>query len=114
MMHFNDNTGKFEKINSSNKFYSFYNCLQELRLWLGENPMDSAKGIDYFSVFENKKLLRNEITRVIDKYRDSFDTIEITKLERNNKDESINVGIFFQLPNNGASIDVEFNVEPKG
>ncbi|HDZ5057792.1 TPA: hypothetical protein RTG63_001655 [Campylobacter jejuni] len=114
MLHFNGNTGLFEKINSSHKLYSFYNCLQELQLWLGENPMDADKGIDYLAVFENKKLLRNELERVLDSYRDNFDIIEITKLERNNNDESLDVGLFFQLSNNEASINVEFNVEPKG
>lgn len=110
MINFNTSIGKFENIDQSSKYYKLFTCLQELQLWLGENPMDADKGIDYFAVFENRKLLRNELTRVLDNYRNSFSTIDIVSLNKNDDGDTINVELYFQL-NEGSNVSVELSIK---
>ena len=102
MLVFNENTGYFFKVNKNNIYEPFYRCLQELLLWRGENPMDAERGVDYFAVFDNRKLLRNEITMVLDRYRDSFKLIDIVDLRKSEDSETIHITLNFLLPDDTA------------
>lgn len=82
------------------KLRGLHRCLQELQLWQGENPLDSEAGIDYFSVFNRQKFLRNELSRVLDKYSSEFKSAEINKIDLMQDGEIINAEIIFTLSDN--------------
>lgn len=91
---------EFYKIDKTDPLYEFYQCTQELQLWAGENPLDTTQGIDYFAVFNGTQLYEAQLEKVLQKYRASFNSIEIISMDKD--DESINVVLLFVLKDNSS------------
>lgn len=70
-------------------------CLQDLMLWKGESPFDVERGIDWTAILNGSKAIENEIDRVLLDYRQFFDKITISRLEKDK--EKIIVDITFQV-----------------
>lgn len=56
---------------------AIHNCLQELQLWKGENPLKAELGIDYWAVFESRVFLEQEVVRVLERHEQNFSSISI-------------------------------------
>lgn len=56
----------------------FNQCLQELALWVDENPMNITNGIDYKGVREQRVFLTSSIQNITNNYLNYFDTINIS------------------------------------
>lgn len=75
--------------NEKNSFYiekdtqliAYHRFLQELQLWLSENPMKANLGVDYFGVFENRVSLKTKIQEIIDKHSASFKSLTLENSE---------------------------------
>lgn len=91
-MWFVDSKNQFQK-SSDPKVISLESMIQELQLWLGENPMDITNGVDYMGVFENRVFLKSSIENVLQKYRSNYDILEIKDYETNSSNELISVNI---------------------
>lgn len=78
-----------------NKLTSLYNCIQELQLWLGEDPMDVDAGVDFFGIFANQKFIELEIQRVIDKHRNAYVSYAIQNI--NYEEDVLKIDIIFNV-----------------
>ena len=85
---------KFETLKDIN-LKPLYDCIQELQLWKGENPMDVEAGVDYFSIFNNRTFIELELRRVIDKHKIAYSHYEILNI--NFKDEILTANIIFYV-----------------
>lgn len=53
----------------------------ELKLFKGENPLNTSAGIDYLAVFNNEAFLSVEAEQLADKYSQKFDSITFGEFE---------------------------------
>lgn len=67
--------------------------VEELRLFKGENPTDTEKGLDYFAIFNGEKFLQVEMEEVLERHRPNFQSIEAGDIEMDDVNETIKVPI---------------------
>lgn len=91
-MWYQDNEGNFKQTTNA-EIIQLESLFQELQLWKGENPMNIELGIDYSGVFENRVFLTSEIQTIIEKYQNSFQSIELTNIETSSDNEITKVAI---------------------
>lgn len=85
---------------TDNKLTSLYTCIQELQLWLGEDPMDVEAGVDYFSIFLNQKFIELELQRVLDKHRNAYVNYSLENIQY--EDDTLKVSIIFNVSSDQA------------
>lgn len=95
------------------KYFGLHRCIEELLLWKGENPMDIEAGVDYYSVFNKQKFLKNELTFVLDKYSGEFQSTQVESINYDSENETIKAAIIFTLAQN-ESIRVVLNIANRG
>lgn len=88
--------GKFES-STDPEVVTLESMFQELQLWAGENPMNINLGIDYMGVFENRTFLRTELEKVLEKYQDSFESIDVEDFETSDNGEITQVPLKIKL-----------------
>lgn len=72
----------FDKENNSQIVYDEKNrilgdLVQELKLFKGENPIDTDAGVDYFAILQGTKFVQVEINDVLEKHAQNFKSLEI-------------------------------------
>lgn len=87
---------------------SLHKCVQQLALWLGENPMDINDGIDYVGVREQRVFLKLSIENIVQQYLNVFDAITVSELEY--KADTISCSITFVKGYDSNVIDLEHKV----
>lgn len=87
---------------------NLHKCLQQLALWLGENPMDVGDGVDYVGVREQRVFLKLAIEDIVQQYLDVFDAITVSELEY--KSDTITCSITFIKGSDVNTIDLEHKV----
>lgn len=75
--------------------FGLYTMFEELQLWLGECPMDTGAGVDYFSIFTNRTFIETELKKVLDKYTQFYNSYEIVKIQY--QDDVLSVDIIFNI-----------------
>lgn len=88
------NNGHYSQL-EDDKLKSLYTCLEELQLWQGENPFDVEAGIDYFSIFENRKFIEVELERVLKKHKEAYTSYEIANIIY--EDKILKADIYFNI-----------------
>lgn len=88
------NNGNF-RILKDEGLFNLYTMFEELQLWLGECPMDTGAGVDYFSIFTNRTFIETELTKVLDKYKSFYNSYEILNIRY--KDDVLEVDIIFNI-----------------
>lgn len=88
------NNGNF-RILKDEGLFGLYAMFEELQLWLGECPMDTGAGVDYFSIFVNRTFIETELTKVLDKYKSFYNSYEILNIRY--KDDVLEVDIIFNI-----------------
>lgn len=68
------------KVLDDDSLRKIYTCLEELQLWKGENPFDVDAGVDYFGIFDNRIFIETELSRVLDKHKDAYNSYQIENL----------------------------------
>lgn len=53
------------------------NLFQELRLWRGENPLDTERGVDYWGVLNFTTFLKVSVEEVCERHIKNFASIEV-------------------------------------
>lgn len=85
---------------------ALHSCLQELRLWWEENPIDIESGIDYFSVFNKSVFLKTEVDRVCQNHSVNFASIDVGELEEDEKDpEKLKLKILFTFKSGHSIVE---------
>lgn len=79
--HLNNNNFKVLK---DEGLFGLYTMFQEILLWLGECPIDTFAGVDYFSIFTNRTFIETELKKVLDKYKSFYNSYEILNIRYNN------------------------------
>lgn len=87
---------------------NLHKCLQQLALWLGENPMDINDGIDYVGVREQRVFLKLAIENIVQQYLDVFDVINVSELDY--KLDTVTCSITFIKGSDTNTIDLEHKV----
>lgn len=75
----------FDKQNNSQVVYDEKNrilgdLVQELKLFKGENPIDTDAGVDYLAIMQGTKFVHVEINEVLEKHVQNFKSIEIGEM----------------------------------
>lgn len=73
-----------------------FSLLQELKLFKGENPVDTDAGIDYVKVFNYQAFLRIEAQNVVDKYLDKFESVTLGDVTQNDETFEIPLNVVFK------------------
>ena len=93
--------------NDKNSVYIEALC-QELRLFKGENPIDSEAGIDYLSVFQGSAFLKPLVEEVVEKYTDYFESIVVGEVVE--EDERVLIPLRIQTKSGDTvSTNLEIN-----
>ena len=100
--------GEF-KITHNPQKIALESCMQELLLWLGENPMSSENGIDYFGVMDGFVYLKASVEEITERYTDSFVSILVKDPIYNEQAETLSIGIDFTL-NDYSIINKEVSI----
>lgn len=90
--HLNNNNFRMLK---DEGLFGLYTMFEELQLWLGECPMDTGAGVDYFSIFANRTFIETELKKVLDKYTQFYNSYEIVKTQY--QDDVLSVDIIFNI-----------------
>lgn len=69
---------------------------QELKLFKGENPIDTEKGIDYLAVFQGTKFIQVEVEEVLDRHRPNFKSLEIGEITYDDEIMNIPINVVFK------------------
>lgn len=69
---------------------------QELKLFKGENPIDTEKGIDYLAVFQGTKFIQVEVEEVLDRHRPNFKSLEVGEITYDDEIMSIPINVVFK------------------
>lgn len=78
---------------------TYHSMLQELQLWKGENPTDVSLGIDYHNIFEGKVFAKTELEKVISKYTNSFERLELSDALDTDETEVVRFELTAQFKN---------------
>lgn len=69
---------------------------QELKLFKGENPIDTDKGIDYLAIFQGTKFIQVEVEELLDRHRPNFKTLEIGEITYDDEVMNIPLNVTFK------------------
>lgn len=62
---------------TDNQVTSTWGFISEVRLYQGENPMNTTAGVDYVGVLENRTMLRHTVEECCLRWQNKFKGIEL-------------------------------------
>lgn len=95
MLYWDENDYTFKKAPTEMK--SYYDFLQNLQLWLGENPIKSDQGANYKGVFENQAFIETEITKIIDKFSNQFEILRFLGYEFDEDTGELSISVYCEF-----------------
>lgn len=98
------------KITKEPQKIALESCMQEISLWIGENPMDIENGIDYFGVMDGFVFLKSSIENIVERYTASFENIIVSDPVYDNEKETLSITIEFVLENGNSSIKKDVSI----
>lgn len=98
------------KITKEPQKIALESCMQEISLWIGENPMDIENGIDYFGVMDGFVFLKSSVENIVERYKDSFENIIVSDPAYNNQKEILSITIEFILGYGDSSIKKDISI----
>ncbi|EAK7296985.1 hypothetical protein FBF91_08240 [Campylobacter upsaliensis] len=104
MLYWDENDYTFKKAPTEMKAY--YDFLQNLQLWLGENPIKADQGANYRGVFENQAFIETEVNKVIDKFTDQFTTLRLLGYEFDKDTGELSISIYCEFDDRAIETSV--------
>lgn len=95
MLYWDENDYKFKKAPTEMKTY--YDFIQNLQLWKGENPIKYSEGPNYRAIFENQAFIETEINKVIDKFSNQFTILQYMGHTFNRETGELSVSVYCEF-----------------
>lgn len=95
MLHYDYNEKVFKK--TQRNLVDLYAFIQEVKLWKNENPMNYEMGVDYFSIFNRTAYAETEISKIVDKYINKFESLELREVKVDKELNVLNIIIFVRI-----------------
>lgn len=92
LFYISPSTGEWAETENSIEIV-FFDMIQNLLIWYGEQPFNAENGIDYEAVFNLQKLITPEIGDITNQYLKYFSSITTTIIDNTTENLQIQIDV---------------------